>query len=669
MISVDPSNFIEVFEKWLAAFAPEDVRRREWADRFVMDLRCQYQFDRQNGVLRYKQEKWHAPVSEYESFWRKHQRPPAKAVDEYIATNKDLLYDQIDQNNHGDFYTPLALAKIAQKAISKHLSEGPRRTWWDPAAGGGNLFFRFTEPSHIILSSKFKNDCDGLRGNPSVRANQVFQIDFIHDMIEKDLLWKKQWDQIKTIVDKSDELVFFMNPPFDDQADSKGTNLKLPQMFLDNGDTGKISPRSMRALHTRFFYRILCLAETLQKPVWVAAFSKTAWVVGPDSKTFFQRWTRSFEFKDGFLISSKVFNGTKQEWPCLFSIWHFDPRKTPSVTTSTSPLLVDVYDSKYTRIGQKALLPFNENSVRLSEIAKIAPSVRGHRDSDVLVPPLDNEFEICEKPYEDTLPSAALGYLRIVANDVYNSQKRVQFFSSIFGPSNHNGVPVLKENFAQCLAVYGIRKSVRRTWLNDKDEFYLPVEMTPQHTSLLRQAAIFALVDGGYASSLEGLKYKKQTFELTNQFFLLTRRELKKLNADFIPDKNPYAVEWLQGLESDLSFLERRAIETAKNLLIESFHSGLRSKGDPDRQLYRGDAGIRQLINGLLNYTDSLNPSLRHAYNAYLMAKEELRAEIEKCAYSLGVLQPFVQEHVPSLNPRDESLRHEGRHSQLDLAL
>ncbi len=90
------------------------------------------------------------------------------------------------------------------------------------------------------------------------------------------------------------------------------------------------------------------------------------------------------------------------------------------------------------------------------------------------------------------MPAHSLGYLRVVANDVYNSTQRVQIYSSMCGPSNHNGVAIIPENFEDSLAVYGVRKSVRRNWLNDKDEFYFPKNATVAHLELKRMAAVYA---------------------------------------------------------------------------------------------------------------------------------------------------------------------------------
>lgn len=636
-IQITQQNFINIFDKWFDTFSADGDSRRDWVDRFIIDLRNQYSLNRTKGTLINAEDTWRVPVDTYEAFWRVYKRPPSARVDEFIVTNKDLLYEVTDQNNNGDFYTPLKLVHLAQAVMFKSISNNKKRVWWDPAAGGGNLFFRFNKSQDVILSTKFESDAAGLKNNPSVQSSLVLQMDFIHEMIEKDFTLSEEWSAVKNIIDKNDELVFFMNPPFDDQAESGGTSASIPETFLEDES---VSARSMRALHTRFLYRILCLARSLKKPVWVACFSKTAWIVGPDSETFFKEWSKNFKFHDGLIISSKVFNGTKGEWPCLFSVWSYDPNSVGK--NGTPEINIPVYESDYSYSGHKVLQPFNAANVRMSELPKIEKKYFGRKEDYVVVPPLKNEFEVSEIVYEDTMPSHALGYLRVVANDVYNSTQRVQIFSSMCGPSNHNGISIIPENFEDALAVYGIRKSVRRNWLNDKDEFYFPRTPSEPHMNLKRMAAIYALVDGAYASSVENLKYKKKKFSFRNHLSLPSRLELRGWGADDVPETESYANFWLRQKQSQLGILELRAIRHTKSLIKLTFNKGTRGKADVKRQLWRGDAGLRQIINGLIEFEGArISEDLKKAYVEYSKSKELLRKEIERLVYELSVLLPF----------------------------
>jgi hypothetical protein len=653
-IPITIENFRFIFDRWFKLFASKTESRREWADRYVIDLRDKFKLNKKTGQLKNETDEWFAPIDVYENFWKLYKRPPADAVDQFIATNKDLLYAEDDQNNYGDFYTPIKLVNLAHTLMSRSMVKNDKkRLWWDPAAGGGNLFFRFNNAKNVILSTKFKNDCDGLKNNPSVKSSQVIQLDFIKDMIEIDLLQRNRWADLKNQMDKADEVVFFLNPPFDDQAESRGTNESLPENFFQHEDASKISARALRAIHTRFFYRILSIARTINKPVWVAAFSKTAWVVGPDGESFYKVWANEFEFKNGLLISSKVFNGVREEWPCLFSIWKFDPDKKAK---NEEEMSLPVYDKEYNMIGEKVLRPFNADDQRLSDIAKVDKTLFQEK---IKVAPLKNEYEVDNDPWEDELPKNAVGYLRKVANDVYNGSQGLQLCSSMYGPSNHNGVAIINENFDRALAIYGIRKSVRRTWLNDKDEFYLPKRLTRPFNDLIRKAVVFALVDGGYTSSMGNLRYHGNNYSFRNEFCIASPLQIRNWGSEDVPKKSSMAVEWIKDNKDDFTELEKNAISAGKNLIAETLKEGIRAHGDPKRQISRGDASFRQLINGLLDYEGvELPEELQKRYKEYKDAKEKLRVRIESDVYKIGVLTPFFSsEELGELEATKKKIR------------
>jgi hypothetical protein len=258
--------------------------------------------------------------------------------------------------------------------------------------------------------------------------------------------------------------------------------------------------------------------------------------------------------------------------------------------------------------------------------------------------PLQNEYQVAEKWYEDELPEGALGYLRIVANDVYNSAKRVQITSSMFGPSNHNGSPIMITNFEKALAVYGVRKAVRANWLNDKDEFYYPKKPSSEHELLIKRAALYTLIDGAYASSLKNIKYDGKKFEFRNSFFPFTPLELRNWGASDVDFTESEGSKWIRKNKKNFSDTEKKALKALRDLVKETFMDNNRTKGDTKRQVRRSDAGIRQLINGLLDFKGAnLSENLLKKYKAYLVAKEELRSELEVSIYGLSILLPFEE--------------------------
>ncbi len=124
-------------------FSADGDSRRNWVDRFIIDLRNQYVLNKSKGTLVNREDTWRVPVDTYEAFWKVYKRPPSTRVDEYIVTNKDLLYEVQDQNNNGDFYTPLKLVHLAQEVMFKCIDSKRKRVWWIQRPAAANFFSRF----------------------------------------------------------------------------------------------------------------------------------------------------------------------------------------------------------------------------------------------------------------------------------------------------------------------------------------------------------------------------------------------------------------------------------------------------------------------------------------------------------------------------------------------
>jgi hypothetical protein len=53
-ITITRQNFVGIYARWFEIFAPKEASRREWANRFVIDLRAQYKLDEATGMLAHR---------------------------------------------------------------------------------------------------------------------------------------------------------------------------------------------------------------------------------------------------------------------------------------------------------------------------------------------------------------------------------------------------------------------------------------------------------------------------------------------------------------------------------------------------------------------------------------------------------------------------------------
>jgi hypothetical protein len=71
-IPITKFNFINIYDKWFKLFAPANSSRRNWADKFVLDLRTDYQLNEKEGKLISNVDEFRVPVSVYKNFYRKY---------------------------------------------------------------------------------------------------------------------------------------------------------------------------------------------------------------------------------------------------------------------------------------------------------------------------------------------------------------------------------------------------------------------------------------------------------------------------------------------------------------------------------------------------------------------------------------------------------------------
>lgn len=663
-IEINEDNFVKIFELWKKLFWDSESDPRQVADNYVLDINLKFDFLGEQSVLVNMEtgREWSVDKNKYLMFWSFYKRPPSVKVQQHILSHKDCLYDDILRNDTGDFYTPLDVANLARKYIAQILSpqELSEFLWWDPAAGGANLFIQSPNKSQIILSTLEKTDFRTLKSFPQFRESTIGNFNFLKD---------KRPSEIDKKIQENNKIFFLLNPPFNDQTGHSQGKTKDPnsvgEEFIKMEHTTELTLRSIRGAYSKFMYRIDNVFEESHLDGYVGIFSKSGWLSGVDSKDFLEFWHRRYEYKAGFIVPSKVFKGTKGDWPVLFSLWK--KREVVDYEITPHDIFVDIFDDKLEKIGVKQYVPYLSNQVRLQDTLNKDCLKNKSKQTK---PPLKNEYQIYEgKPYCDFLYEGGLGYLYCFANDVQHSGSKLMLLSLPYGGSNANGLTITKENFESCLRVYGIRKSVKLNWINDKDEFYISDSgfSSNDFRKISRMSILWSILEGGYTSSLRNIKYEGKKYDVNNEFFALSQKELSSLNVDMelLPEKDSFASCWIKRNYEQFSQPELKAIEAYRMFIVESINSGGRNQGDQKRQIKNLDASPRQIINGVLNFLKTVPNDLTKKYENYIDALGVLQQKINALVLKLNIVpnnkifsenEPVTEENVLKLPKKNSSL-------------
>jgi hypothetical protein len=74
------------------------------------------------------------------------------------------------------------------------------------------------------------------------------------------------------------------------------------------------------------------------------------------------------------------------------------------------------------------------------------------------------------------LVDGALGFFMNMSNNVYYNGTNVGMFTAGFSHKGTAGLSVLPENFYKVCALFTARKAIVQDWMNDKDEYFAPME-------------------------------------------------------------------------------------------------------------------------------------------------------------------------------------------------
>lgn len=240
----------------------------------------------------------------------------------------------------------------------------------------------------------------------------------------------------------------------------------------------------------------------------------------------------------------------------------------------------------------------------------------------------------------DIEPMGAIGYITSCSNDVQHSTAQVMLVSGV----NRDGWSITPDNFLESMVVMACRKLVKPTWLNNRDEFNIPLLDHPAYPQFALDCVIFALFHGAnYSSSLDPVEYKGKKFELFNQFFWVDPKTFDKIQgmppktvAAALKAKTPFVVEWMK--DKQFSPDAQAVLDAATEMFIAG--ASKRNSADHKYQLHRWDAGWYQVRFGLYGPEIKFQktPAMEKAEEKFKAAYTAFSDRMRELMYVLDVL-------------------------------
>jgi hypothetical protein len=212
-------------------------------------------------------------------------------------------------------------------------------------------------------------------------------------------------------------------------------------------------------------------------------------------------------------------------------------------------------------------------------------------------------------------------------NDLQNASTGTLLASSIYTGRNGGGVWVTQENLWQAAIVFSVRRLIKPTWLNDRDQFLQPSQ--PLTDEFKSDCLVWMLFNGSnLTAGADGLHWNGKDWSLTNHFIPYTEAEVGA-KARFASD---FMVRHMAGMTFSP---EARAVLDQGRDLFRRFHAtSFPNKIRQDLKLGRADAGWYQVRNALEANQDNQVTDFAPFKDAYARLGQKLRPMV----FTLGFL-------------------------------
>ena len=344
---------------------------------------------------------------------------------------------------------------------------------------------------------------------------------------------------LRQAIAEGKKILVLINPPYaeatnaDNAANSDNTSTKegvakTKFATLAMANYGKAT----NELFTQFVARIAIEIPSAT----LAMFSTLKYVNAPTLEILRNNWNA--KYLGGFVLHSKAFEGLNGNFPIGFLVWatNQNAKKKEAITEIKTEVI-----NKYVQpIGEK-------NFYNITGTKQLTDWVVRPATNNLNIVPLKNAVipATASKDLRGTKwADGALAWLNCAGNDLQQAGTLTFLISSGF--SSGRGCFITPENLWQSAIIFSVRRLIKPTWLNDRDQFLQPTE--PLTDEFKTDCLIWMLFNGSnLTASANDLEWNNQTWSIVNHFIPFTEAEV---NA---PDRfeSDFMVQYLAAIASN----------------------------------------------------------------------------------------------------------------------
>ncbi|MBK1693577.1 hypothetical protein CKO09_02325 [Chromatium weissei] len=638
-IQITPDNLKQVFDKWVTMIGAEinGVNADDYALLFFADIMndgtvSTYQeipaklifVDGKPAFFLNGQLCELGNKEGYRRFWSIYHRPPQEEHRNYLLERRDSLIPLNERSFKGAYYTPLNVVDRAYDKLAEVLGKNWQKNYlvWDMCCGVGNLEVKHSNHRNLFMSTLDSEDIDVMRATKTCVAATRFQYDYLNDDIGVDgtldySLTNKMPQELRDAIQAGKKILVLINPPYAESGLGIGGGNKRSVAKTNFAASAMANyGKASNELFTQCLARIALEMPTAT----VAIFSKLKYINAPNFEKFRQVWNA--EYLGGFVVHSKAFDGLKGNFPIGFLIWKTN--QNAKIKKPITAISVDVFNRKAQPIGEKVFYNLPNNAFLNNWSIRPKPN-----EVDVIA--LKNAVSSAtSKINKTTWSNDAIAYMLCDSNDMQHASQTA-LFSSVYRVGHDGGFYVNSDNLWQAAIIFSVRRLVKPTWLNDRDQFLQPTgELTNEFK---HDCLIWMLFNGSnLTASADGLEWNGKTWSIVNHFIPFTETEVNA-SARFASN---FMVRYLKG--KTLSIEAKAVLAEGKKLWLAYFATTDNHTVRRELKLNRADVGWYQIRNALKRRNDD-GDEIPVRFIEFELAYKNLTEKLQPLVYELGFLK------------------------------
>jgi hypothetical protein len=634
---ITPDNLKQVFDKWVAMVGREivGVSEEDYALLFFADIMHDGTVSTHANLPAELMHKNGAPVFSlkgknfdlgnkegYRQFWAIYHRPPKSEYRDYLLERRDSLIPYDERSFKGAYYTPLHVVDKAYDKLTETLGANWQKDYivWDMCCGVGNLEVKHSNPRNLYMSTLDQADIDVMKATKTCVAATRFQYDYLNDDITDDgqidySLTNKVPPALRKAIAEGKKILVLINPPYGESANTLNKSAKTGIATTNITKTSNGQGYANRELFTQFVVRV----QREIPSATLAMFSKLKYVNAPNFEIFRANW--GAHYLGGFVVHSKAFDGLSGNFPIGFLVWKTQPlpREFPT------QIQVDVLNRDAQAIGEKLFHNIPKDRFLNTWIQRPRANTVDALPLKNAISPTTSTKDVRGTKWAD----GAIGSMLCDSNDLQGAGQGTALLSSGF--CSAGAFFVTSKSLWQASVVFAVRRLIKPTWLNDRDQFLQPTE--PLTDEFKTDCLLWMLFNGSNLSaSANDLEWNGKKWSIVNHFIPYTEAEVDA------PDRfeSDFMVQYLADIT--LSAEATAVLDAGRTLWKAYFaHTDVRTVRD-QYKLNRSDVGWYQIRNALAERNksgDTAPVNFTPFESAYQALTDKLRPQV----FSLGFLR------------------------------